>query len=142
MDEQPPREEELTTRVPEEADLVGLCRTLNELGAKYEALVYKALETLPDKAVRELRPGEVSHYGVVRIEDEIMVDLMKSACGIDYAEAAKEIIVREVQGVAIPFASPRLLWRTKKPTQRPKDHQDLLFLEQYFRDRGEEPPQV
>ncbi|PYL06554.1 MAG: hypothetical protein DME34_08650 [Verrucomicrobia bacterium] len=172
MDEQPPREEELTTRVPEEADLVGLCRTLNELGAKYvvidgfaiilagfaratldvdllidaslenEALVYKALETLPDKAVRELRPGEVSHYGVVRIGDEIMVDLMKSACGIDYAEAAKEIIVRKVQGVPIPFASPRLLWRTKKPKQRPKDHQDLLFLEQYFRDRGEEPPQI
>jgi hypothetical protein len=172
MDEPPPREEELTTRVPEERDLVGLCRTLNELGAKYvviggfavilagfaratldvdllietslenEALVYRALETLPDKAVRELRPGEVSRYGVVRIGDEIMVDLMKSACGIDYAEAAKEIVVRQVQGVPIPFASPRLLWRTKKPTQRPKDHQDLLFLQQYFADRGEEPPPV
>ncbi len=96
MDEPPAPEKELTTRVPEEADLVALCRTLNELGAKYvviggfaimlagfargtvdvdllidtslenEALVYKALEILPDKAVRELKPGDTSRYGVVR----------------------------------------------------------------------------
>ena len=172
MDEPPSREKELTTRIPEEADLVALCRALNELGAKYvviggfaiilagfarttldvdllidaslenESLVYKALEILPDKAVRELKPGEVSHYGVVRIGDEIMVDLMKSACGIEYAEAAKDIVVREVEGVSIPFASPRLLWRTKKPTRRPKDIEDLMFLQQYFRDIGEEPPKV
>ena len=171
MDEPTPPAEELTTRVPEEADLVALCRTLNELGAKYiviggfaiivagfaratadvdllidtslenEALVYKALEVLPDKAVRELKPGEVAQYGVVRVGDEIMVDLMKSACGIEYAEAAKEIVIREVQGVPIPFASPRLLWRTKKPTRRAKDAGDLIFLQQYFSELGEDPPQ-
>lgn len=170
MDEPPSPEEELTTRVPEEADLVALCRALNELGAKYvviggfaiivtgfaratldvdllidtslanEALVYKALEILPDKAVRQLKPGEVSRYGVVRIGDEIMVDLMKAAFGIEYPEAAKEIVVREVQGVPIPFASPRLLWRTKKPSSRGKDAEDLIFLQQYFREKGEEPP--
>ncbi len=172
MDEPSPPAEELTTRAPEEADLVAVCRKLNELGAKYiviggfaiivagfarttadvdllietslenEALVYKALEVLPDKAVRELKPGEVSHYGVVRVGDEIMVDLMKSACGIEYDEAAKEIVVRSVQGVPIPFASPRLLWRTKKPTRRAKDVEDLMFLEEHFRARSEEPPKV
>lgn len=172
MDEPPPPAEELTTRVPEEADLVALCRKLNELGAKYvviggfaiivagfarttadvdllidtslenEALVFKALEILPDKAVRELEPGEVSQYGVVRVGDEIMVDLMKAACGIEYAEAAKEIVVRNVQGVPIPFASPRLLWRTKKPTRRAKDVDDLMFLQELFRGLGEEPPKV
>jgi hypothetical protein len=70
-----------------------------------------------------------------------MVDLMQSACGIQYEEAAKEIVVRHVQGVPIPFASPRLLWRTKKPTNRAKDVEDLTFLQEYFRQRGEEPPQ-
>jgi hypothetical protein len=170
MDEPPAPQEELTTRIPEEADLVALCRALNQLSAKYiviggfaialtgfarttldvdllidtslenEALVYKALEILPDKAVRELRPGETSRYGVVRVGDAIMVDLMRSACGIVYSEAAKEVVTREVQGVPIPFASPRLLWRTKKPTQRPKDVEDLMFLEQYFLSKGEEPP--
>jgi predicted nucleotidyltransferase len=149
MDEPPTPQEELTTRIPEETDLVELCRSLNDLGARYvviggfamilagfaratadvdllidtsldnEALVYKALEILPDKAVRELKPGDTSQYGVVRVGDEIMVDLMKSAFGIEYVEATKEIVVREVQGVPIPFASPRLLWRTNKPSRRP-----------------------
>jgi hypothetical protein len=172
MDEPPSPEKELTTRVPEEADLAALCRTLNELDAKYvviggfaimlagfargtldvdllidtslenEALVYKALEILPDKAVRELKPGDTSRYGVVRVGDEIMVDLMKSACGIEYAEASQEIVIREVQGVPIPFASARLLWRTKKPTRRPKDAEDLMFLQKYFQEHHEEPPKA
>jgi hypothetical protein len=105
-----------------------------------DALVYKALEILPDKAVRELQPGETSRYGVLRVGDGITVDLMKSAFGIEYAEAVKEIVVREVEGVPIPFASPRLLWRTKKPSRRPKDAEDLMFLEHYFREHGQEPP--
>jgi hypothetical protein len=32
-----------------------------------EQRVYKALEILPDKAVCELGPGEVSQYAVVRV---------------------------------------------------------------------------
>jgi hypothetical protein len=163
---------ELEPREPGLEDLIELCRELNRRGARYvviggfairaagyvrrtmdidlvvdtslqnEALVYAALEILPDKAVRELKPGEVSEYGVVRVADEVVVDLMKSACGIAYAEAATEVVAHEVNGVPIPFASPRLLWRTKKPTGRAKDAGDLIFLQQYFRERGEEPPAV
>src|SRR4051812_42568820 len=148
--------EELEPRPPTEADLVSLCRNLNEQSAKYlviggfaiiqagfpratgdldlliatdlanEARVFRALECLPDKAVRQLQPGETSKYLVVRVADEIVVDLMQNACGIDYAEAAKDVVVRNVSGVPIPFASPRLLWRMKKPTHRSKDAQDLL----------------
>ena len=76
---------DLEPRLPTESDLVLLCRRLNEIGAQYvviggfaiiqsgyprptgdidlivatdlenEALVYRALEVLPDKAVRELK---------------------------------------------------------------------------------------
>lgn len=168
----PPEDQELEPRQPEEEDLVALCRRLNELGARYvvvggfaiisaefpratgdidllmdtslenEALVYKALEILSDKAVLELKPGEVTEYNVVRVADEVIVDLMKAAAGIEYAEAARDVVVREVQGVPIPFASPRLLWRMKKPLNRPKDAQDLQFLEYWFREHGEEPPEV
>jgi hypothetical protein len=163
---------ELEPRAPGLEDLVELCGELNKKCARYvvvggfairaagyvrrtmdidlvidtainnEALVYEALEILPDKAVRELKAGEVSQYGVVRVCDEVIVDLMKSACGIEYGEAAKDVIVHEVQGVPIPFASPRLLWRMKKPTHRAKDAGDLVFLQQYFRERGEELPKV
>ncbi|WP_133795389.1 hypothetical protein [Prosthecobacter fusiformis] len=93
-----------------------------------EASIYRVLEFLPDKAVLELEPGEVEKYTVVRVADEIIVDLMKSASGIDYEEASKDVVIRYVQGVPIPFASPRLLWRMKKNTHREKDAPDLLFL--------------
>jgi hypothetical protein len=71
---------------------------------------------------------------VVRVGDEICVDLMASACGIDYAEAIKDSIIRTVDGVPIPFASPRLLWRMKEKTHRAKDAPDLLFLRQQYAD--------
>jgi hypothetical protein len=151
-----------TSRPPSVEDLVRLCAELNEKGARYvvvggfairgagyiretmdvdllidtslenEALVYQALEILPDQAVKELLPGEVSQYSVVRVGDEICVDLMASACGIDYAEAIKDSIIRTVDGVPIPFASPRLLWRMKEKTHREKDAPDLLFLRQQY----------
>ncbi|MDB6116912.1 MAG: hypothetical protein JWO08_693 [Verrucomicrobiaceae bacterium] len=92
-----PEEGELTSRAPTQEDLVALCRALNAEGARYlviggfaiiqagyprstsdldflmdaslenEARVFKALEILPDKAVLELTPGEVSQYTVIRI---------------------------------------------------------------------------
>lgn len=163
---------DLTSRPPVEADLVSLCRELNQRGALYvvvgglaiistglprttgdvdllvaadlenEAKVFSALSTLPDNAVRELQPGELQKYNIIRVGDEILVDLMRSAGGIDYAEAAKDVVVREIDGVPIPFASPRLLWRMKAVTHRAKDAGDLVFLRQWFAERGEEPPQV
>jgi hypothetical protein len=164
--------DDLDPRIPDAGDLVQICRRLNELGAKYvviggfaviasglarttgdvdilmdtsaenEARVFKALEILPDKAVLELEPGDVSKYSVVRVADEIVVDLMKAACGIEYGDAAGEVITREIDGTAIPFASPRLLWRMKAPARREKDGPDLAFLREYFRQRGEEPPSI
>jgi hypothetical protein len=162
----------LESREPTVEDLRDLCRELNQRGAKYvvidgfamraanynrttmdvdlmvaadaenEAKVFAALATLPDNAVRELQPGELQKYNVIRIGDEILVDLLRSAGGIDYAEAAKDVVVREVDGVPIPFASPRLLWRMKAVTHREKDTDDLLFLREWFAGRGEQPPHV
>jgi hypothetical protein len=66
------------------------------------------------------------------VADEIVVDLMKSASGIEFAEAVKDVVTRDVQGVPIPFASPRLLWRMKKNTHREKDAADLIFLRQQY----------
>ena len=61
---------------------------------------------------------------------------------VEYEEAAKDVVVREIQGVPIPFASPRLLWRMKAVTHRAKDAADLVFLRYWFAERGEEPPSV
>src|SRR5687768_11501732 len=141
-------EAELEPRDATMSDLVALCRQLNAVGAEYvvcggfaihtagyvrythdidllvgtalknEAKVFQALEIFPDKAVRELDPGDVAKYVVCRVADEVIVDLMGSAGGIEYAEAAREIVMREVDGAAIPFASPQLLWRMKRHTHR------------------------
>ena len=165
-----PARSELEPREPTVEDLRDLCRELNNRGSRYvvvggfairasgynrrtmdvdlivasdrdnEARVFAALSTLPDNAVRELRPGELQEYNVIRVADEILVDLMVSAGGIDYEEASRDVVVREVDGVPIPFASPRLLWRMKVVTHREKDAADLLFLRYWFEERGEQPP--
>ena len=164
-------EEEVTSRPPTREDLVALCGHLNALGAKYvvvggfavihagyarvtedlnllidtsaenESRVYQALATLPDRAVLELQPGELARYVVVRVADEITVDLMRSACAIEYAEAAQHVVTRVVDGVAIPFASPLLLWRMKRHTHREKDIPDLIFLRRLLESEGITPPE-
>jgi hypothetical protein len=40
------------------------------------------MATLPDNAIALMSDDEVDRYGVVRVADEFVVDLMKSACGI------------------------------------------------------------
>ncbi|MDO8348868.1 MAG: hypothetical protein Q7T30_01435 [Planctomycetota bacterium] len=107
-----------------------------------EARVLEAVATLKDGAAREIVPGEIARWIVVRIADEIVVDLMKSACGVDYCQAEAHIDQRLVDGVTIPFASPVLLWRMKKPTRREKDLPDLHFLRRWFQARGQEPPEL
>ncbi len=110
--------------------------------AENERRVFTALSQLPDHAARELQPGELSRYAVIRVADEIVVDLMKLASGIDFAEAAREVTTTEVNGVSIPFASPALLWRMKAKTYRAKDEPDRLFLRLWFENHGQSPPPV
>jgi nucleotidyltransferase AbiEii toxin of type IV toxin-antitoxin system len=152
-------EEETPPRTPEQNDLVRLCAALNAEGASYivvggmaiiqqgflratedidlllensrenQARVRKALETLPDRAVQDMAEDDLDKYQVVRVADEIVVDLMLSACGVKYEEARGEIELVKIQGVSIPFASAKLLLRTKQ-TYRDKDIPDRVFLEQ------------
>jgi len=152
-------------REPALEDLVKLGRALNEAGARYlviggfairaagyirntvdvdllvetgidnETRVIQALMVLPDQAVRELKPGEIGEFGVVRVADEIMVDLMKSGCGVSYADAIQDAVYREIEGVRIPFASPWTLWRMKQ-TVREKDIPDRLFLRKLLEAQG------
>jgi hypothetical protein len=161
----PPSVKSDESRPPTLEDLVKLCRALNGASARYlviggfairaagfsrntmdvdllidtgtenETQVFAAMMTLPDKAIREVKPGEVGEYGVVRVADEILIDLMKSGCGVDYADAIRDVVWREIDGVRIPFASPETLWRMKQ-THREKDILDRLFLRKLLEERG------
>jgi len=150
------------SRPPLLEDLLKICRELNRHGARYVVIggmaviqagfvratedidllveaspenlerVQLALSILPDQAVRDVRPGDLDRYVVVRVADEVVVDLMKSACGIEYSAAAPEIRDVAIEGVPIPFASPSLLLKMKQ-TVRDKDKLDRAFLEELLR---------
>ena len=59
--------------------------------------IKKALEILPDKAIREFGDEDFRDYLVVRVSDEILVDVMTSACGVEYEEASRAIDVANVR---------------------------------------------
>jgi len=150
------------SRDPESGDLLRICSALNEAGARYiviggmamvlhgfnrgtedidllvdrtvenTALLRKALAVLPDNAVQQVGDTDIEDYGVVRVADEVVVDLMGSACGIDFASAVDEIDWREIEGIRIPFASPELLLKTKQ-TVREKDEIDKLYLKRLLK---------
>lgn len=144
-------------RAPEVEDMIKVCRALNEQGIKYLLVggfavilhgiargtkdinfivdtsvenirkIKSALSFLPNKAIEELADTDVAEYGVVRIADEFVIDLMAKACGIDYEKAKDEIDIYEVDGLEIPVASRRLLIKLKD-TVRPIDKADVEFL--------------
>jgi hypothetical protein len=155
MDRSP---EDEVTRPPEERDLLVLARELNRFGVRYVVIgglainrlgyvratddidlliardranqqrVKQALEILPDKAVRELGDDDLAQWLVVRVNDEITVDLMTEACGVGFDEASAGIETVEIDGVPIPFASAAIMLKMKQGT-REKDGMDRKFLE-------------
>ena len=163
MDEQ---DADRFARAPEPSDVVRICRALNASGARYlliggfavmahgagrftkdidllvddapenVARVRQALAVLADNAAAEVADEDVRNHVVVRVADEVVVDLMGRACGVGYAEAAEdaETLVRD--GVEIPVASPTTLLRLKD-TPRPQDAIDRAFLEGVIRARSE-----
>jgi len=155
-------------RIPTVEDLLLLCKLLNEAGAQYIVIggwaviqhgfgratgdidllvdaspanfakIQKAMLALPDGAVREVQPGDLDQYVVIRVGDEFVVDLMKAACGIEYAEASKSISWVMIREVKIPFASPKLLLRLKQ-THRDKDAMDRAYLRELLRKQEQKP---
>ncbi len=155
------------SRAPELEDLLALCRALRAEGVRYlliggfavilhgfvrttkdidllvdpsdenVAAIKRALGRLPDNAVAEIDDGDVRRHAVVRVADEIVVDLMAAACGITYDDAtAQDIEERLVEDVVIPLAGKRLLIRMKD-TVRDSDRMDVGFLRWRIEDEKE-----
>jgi len=101
-----------------------------------QTLIRQALEILPDQAIKELGPDEdMADVVVVRVHDEITVDLMTSACGVDYHEAEKDIDWKDVEGVQVPFANIDLMLKLKR-SHRERDVNDRQMLEHIKAQRG------
>ena len=102
------------SRAPELEDLLALCRALHRERVRYLLIggfavilhgfvrttkdidllvdpsddnvqaIKRALAMLPDNAAEDVVPSDVREHTVVRVADEIIVDLMASACGVTY----------------------------------------------------------
>lgn len=151
------------SRPPTIDDLVSVCRRLNEAGAKYILIggfainyyglpratedidllvdpsadniskIKEALSFLPDNAIKEIAPDDVEKYAVVRVADEIVIDLLKKACEMTYKEAGVEYF--KFKGVNIPIADISTMIKTKQGI-RPRDKEDLSFLMSVLEEEG------
>jgi hypothetical protein len=102
------------SRQPRAEDLAKICAALNREEARY------------------VRPDEMDRYDIIRVADEVVVDLMTKACGVTWQDAAQDSEVLELDGVEIPIAGIETLIRTKQ-TVRPHDAADREFLERLLR---------
>ena len=159
------RDDPSYARAPDPDDLVRICRALNDAGARYVLIggfalvahgagrftkdidlliddapenvsrVKHALSVLSDNAAADVADTDVRDHVVVRVADEVVVDLMGKACGLTYADAVADVERREFGGTTIPVASPATLIKTKN-TDRPQDAIDREFLEAVLRGRS------
>ena len=125
----------------------GLMRLTSDIDVLVEsseenmARIRSAMQGLSDGAINEVQPGDVRQYGVVRVADEFVTDLMHAACGIEYDQAVKDAEHHVIEGVKIPIASRRILWLSKR-THREKDALDRSFLRALMEEEGEPIPEV
>lgn len=144
-------------RPPTIDDLRRICRSLDEAGARYVLIggfavilwggarttkdidllvdpapenverLKRALSVLEDDAAAEIESGDLQRYTVVRVADEVMVDLLARACGVTWAEASPSAEVMDLDGVRVVVADRATLIRTKQ-TARPSDAADRAWL--------------
>ena len=95
----------------------------------------RALAVLEDGAAREIEPGDLEKYTVVRVADEVLVDLLAAACGVTWAEARETAETMDLDGIPVIVADRLTLIRTKL-TLRPSDAADRGWLESLG---GEDP---
>jgi predicted nucleotidyltransferase len=141
----------------ERDELLRVCSLLNKHGARYlivgghacilhghvrttedvDILVEEAVENLErviaglseleDHAAAELTPQDLIENVVVKIADEVEVDVSRQAWQVGYAEAAATAQEIVIDGVRVPFLGLEMLIKSKS-TYREQDRADLVRL--------------
>jgi len=147
----------LVTRMAPTAPLLRVCQLLNMAGAKYFVCgaqacilhglvrttedvdilvepteencqrVINGLSKLSDGAAGELTPKDILENLVVKVADEVEVDISTHAWRVTYSDAAGTAREAVVEGVRIPFLSLDWLIASKE-TYRDQDASDRLRL--------------
>ncbi len=114
--------------------LHGLVRTTEDVDVLIEESeenyrrVIRALSNMADHAAVELTPKDLQENIIIKVADEIEVDISRRAWTVDYAEAVKDVLVADIDGVRVPYASLPVLIRSKS-TYREQDRADRIRLE-------------
>ncbi len=113
--------------------LHGLVRTTEDVDLLVEATeencqrVITALSGLADGAARELTPKDLLENVVVKVADEVEVDVSTHAWKVTYTEAAPNALCKQHGDVTIPFLGLDDLIASKE-TYRDRDTWDRVRL--------------
>ncbi len=122
--------------------LHGLVRTTEDVDILIEESeencqrVIDALSQLEDRAAAELTPRDLVENVVVKVADEVEVDVSRRAWKISYEEAAPSALSVDIEGVTVPYVSLEILMATKD-TYREQDQLDLAQLRELARRRAD-----
>ena len=108
-------------RTTEDVDIL-----IEESSANYQRII-DALAELEDHAARELSIQDFEENVVIKVADEVEVDVSRRAWSVSYSEAISHAQQREISGVTIPYLSLRDLIASKG-TYREQDRVDLARL--------------
>jgi hypothetical protein len=141
----------------EQAPLLRVCSLLNRHGAKYLIIgaracwlhgyvratldvdilvpenvenhqrIIAALSELKDGFAAELTPQDFLDNVIVKIADEVEVDVSTRAWKVTYADAQKSSLHRTIDGVEVPYIDLPTLIRSKS-THREQDKVDIERL--------------
>lgn len=121
--------------------LHGLVRTTEDVDVLVEddeenfRRIIAALSEMEDGAARELKPQDFAENVIVKIADEVEVDVSRVAWKISFADAIGSALSTEIDGVAIPYLDLRTLIASKE-TYRDQDRADVAFLRRLLENRG------
>jgi hypothetical protein len=141
----------------EQAPLLRVCLLLNKYGAQYlvvgaracwlhgyvratldvdilipedlenHARIIAALSELEDHAAAELTPQDLVENVVVKIADEVEVDVSTRAWKVSYADAVGTALRTIIEGVEVPYVDLQTLIQSKS-TEREQDKVDVQRL--------------
>ena len=113
--------------------LHGLVRTTEDVDILVEdsdenlKKVIAALSEMEDGAAKELTPRDLLENVVVKIADEVEVDVSRSAWRISFNDAIDSALHVEIDGVDVPYVDLKTLIATKE-TPRERDRADIVGL--------------
>jgi predicted nucleotidyltransferase len=120
--------------------LHGLVRTTEDVDILVEdseenlKKVIAALSEMKDAAAKELTPRDLLENVVVKIADEVEVDVSRSAWRISFNDAIDSALHVEIDGVDVPYVDLKTLIATKE-TPRKQDRADIVGLKRLLRQK-------